>query len=87
MEVARNIGISWPASSYSGWGVYGLNLTLQIILQNRNPVWISPPQELILDHKTEQLLKTAKKRQSHLAELYKKTGHFKFDFPTPVLRA
>ena len=81
MAVARNIGISWPASSYSGWGVYGLNLTLQIIHQNRNPVWISPPQNLKLDHKTEKLLKTTRQRQSHLSDLFNKTGHLKFEFP------
>ena len=81
MAAVKNIGISWPASSYSGWGVYGLNLTLQIIKQNRNPVWISPPQNLILNHETEQLLTMTRQRQSHLAELYKKTGHLKFDFP------
>ena len=81
MATTKNIGISWPASSYSGWGVYGLNLTLQMIHQDRNPVWISPPQNLILDAQTEKLLKTTRKRQSHLEELYKKTGHLKFDFP------
>ncbi|MEG4963061.1 tetratricopeptide repeat protein [Microcoleus sp. K4-B3] len=30
------IGISWPVSITSGWGIYGMNLTLQLL---RNPAW------------------------------------------------
>ena len=30
------IGISWPLSITSGWGIYGMNLTLQLL---RNPAW------------------------------------------------
>lgn len=30
------IGISWPLSLTSGWGIYGMNLTLQLL---RNPAW------------------------------------------------
>jgi tetratricopeptide (TPR) repeat protein/glycosyltransferase involved in cell wall biosynthesis len=38
------IGISWPVSVTSGWGIYGMNLTLQLL---RNPAWevalLAPP--------------------------------------------
>ncbi|MEG4343983.1 tetratricopeptide repeat protein [Microcoleus sp. A003_D6] len=38
------IGISWPLSITSGWGIYGLNLTLQLL---QNPAWevalLAPP--------------------------------------------
>ncbi|MBE9186359.1 tetratricopeptide repeat protein [Microcoleus sp. LEGE 07076] len=38
------IGISWPLSITSGWGIYGMNLTLQLL---RNPAWevalLAPP--------------------------------------------
>ncbi|MEG3849228.1 tetratricopeptide repeat protein [Microcoleus sp. herbarium19] len=38
------IGISWPLSITSGWGIYGMNLTLQLL---RNPGWevalLAPP--------------------------------------------
>ncbi|MEG3857645.1 tetratricopeptide repeat protein [Microcoleus sp. herbarium12] len=38
------IGISWPVSITSGWGIYGMNLTLQLL---RNPAWevalLAPP--------------------------------------------
>ncbi|MGL5058469.1 MAG: tetratricopeptide repeat protein [Microcoleus sp.] len=30
------IGISWPVSITSGWGIYGMNLTLQLL---KNPAW------------------------------------------------
>lgn len=33
-----NIGIGWRLSSVSGWGVYGLNLTLQLLNKGRTPV-------------------------------------------------
>ena len=81
MTATKNIGISWPASSFSGWGVYGLNLTLQLLNKGRNPVWISPPQQLNLDYKTKQRLKTVKQRQSELSDLLGKIGVLEFDFP------
>ena len=81
MTATKNIGISWPASSFSGWGVYGLNLTLQLLNNGRNPVWISPPQQLNLDYKTKQRLKTVKQRQSDLSDLLGKIGVLEFDFP------
>src|SRR4028118_2391348 len=38
------IGISWPIGITSGWGIYGLNLTLQLL---QNPAWevalLAPP--------------------------------------------
>jgi glycosyltransferase involved in cell wall biosynthesis len=38
------IGISWPIGITSGWGIYGLNLTLQLL---HNPAWevalLAPP--------------------------------------------
>jgi tetratricopeptide (TPR) repeat protein/glycosyltransferase involved in cell wall biosynthesis len=38
------IGISWPLSITSGWGIYGVNLTLQLL---QNPAWevalLAPP--------------------------------------------
>ena len=76
-----NIAIGWPSSSVSGWGIYGLNLTLQLIGQGRNPIWISQAKNLNLDEPTEALLNPVKKRQTHLSDLLAKTGHLEFDFP------
>ncbi len=43
-EKLTGIGITWPVSVTSGWGIYGMNLTLQLL---RNPVWevalLAPP--------------------------------------------
>ncbi|MDG2032699.1 MAG: glycosyltransferase family 4 protein [Rhodospirillales bacterium] len=65
----------------SGWGVYGLNLTLELIKQDRNPVWVSPPHLLEVDNATTAALKPVQQRQQHLADLLEKTGLLEFDFP------
>ena len=71
------VGIGWPASSYTGWGVYALNLTLQLLEMKRNPIWISAPVDLEMD---ETFLSIAKK-QILLEEVASKTGSLEFDFP------
>ena len=71
------VGIGWPASSYTGWGVYALNLTLQLLKMKRNPIWISAPVDLEMD---ETFLSIAKK-QILLEEAASKTGSLEFDFP------
>ena len=81
MTLPNNIAIGWPSSSFSGWGIYGLNLTLQLISQGRNPVWISQANRLILDKPTEILLNPVMQRQAHLSDLLAKTGLLEFDFP------
>ena len=71
------VGIGWPASSYTGWGVYALNLTLQLLEMKRNPIWISAPVDLEMN---ETFLSIAKK-QILLEEVASKTGSLEFDFP------
>ena len=65
----------------SGWGVYGLNLTLELLKHDRNPVWVSPPHLLDVGSATIAALQPVLKRQHHLADLLKKTGFLEFDFP------
>ena len=77
MGFNASVGIGWPASSYTGWGVYGLNLTLQLLKMKRNPVWISAPVDLEMN---ETFLSIAKK-QTLLEEVATKTGSLEFDFP------
>ena len=77
MGFNTSVGIGWPASSYTGWGVYGLNLTLQLLEMKRNPVWISAPVDLEMN---ETFLSIAKK-QTLLEEVAIKTGSLEFDFP------
>ena len=77
MGFNASVGIGWPASSYTGWGVYGLNLTLQLLEMKRNPVWLSAPVDLEMN---ETFLSIAKK-QTLLEEVATKTGSLEFDFP------
>ena len=70
MGFNASVGIGWPASSYTGWGVYGLNLTLQLLEMKRNPVWLSAPVDLEMN---ETFLSIAKK-QTLLEEVAAKTG-------------
>jgi len=65
----------------SGWGVYGLNLTLELRKQDRNPVWVLPPHLLDVDNLTTAVLEPVLKRQHNLSELLEKTGFLEFDFP------
>jgi tetratricopeptide (TPR) repeat protein/glycosyltransferase involved in cell wall biosynthesis len=66
------IGISWPLSITSGWGIYALNLTLQLL---RNPAWevalLVPPsitsESLNPLHKS--LLLPLIEKQKHFQEL------------------
>jgi tetratricopeptide (TPR) repeat protein/glycosyltransferase involved in cell wall biosynthesis len=66
------IGISWPLSITSGWGIYGMNLTLQLL---RNPAWkvalLVPPsitsESLNPLHKS--LLLPLIEKQKHFQEL------------------
>ncbi|TAN49193.1 MAG: hypothetical protein EPN26_11655, partial [Rhodospirillales bacterium] len=41
----RRIGLDWPVSSYSGWGVFGLHLCLALLRRkSAQPVLFHPPQ-------------------------------------------
>ena len=61
--------------------MYCLNLTLELIQQERNPVWVAKPHLLDVDSATTVALKPVLQRQSHLTDLLKKTGFLEFDFP------
>jgi glycosyltransferase involved in cell wall biosynthesis len=40
----REIGIDWPVSSYTGWGVFGLHLSLEMVRSRRaRPILFHPP--------------------------------------------
>ena len=60
MNKNKTFAIGWPATSVSGWGVYALNLTLQLIKQGRVPVWTSEPQQLSLDEETAKFINACK---------------------------
>ncbi len=77
MVFNASVGIGWPASSYTGWGVYGLNLTLQLLEMKKNPVWISAPVDLEINKN----FLSIEKKQRLLEEVAIKTGSLEFDFP------
>ena len=81
MRNNRNIAITWPATSFSGWGVYALNLTIELLRLGRNPLWLSPPRSLFLNEKYQTILKPIIKRQEELTNIRMKTGFLEFDFP------
>ncbi|MGL5080428.1 MAG: TIGR03032 family protein [Microcoleaceae cyanobacterium] len=39
---SRQLGITWPIALQSGWGTYGLNLTLELCRANWKPVLLAP---------------------------------------------
>ncbi|MCW6049624.1 tetratricopeptide repeat protein [Lyngbya sp. CCAP 1446/10] len=82
------IGISWPLSLTSGWGIYGMNLTLQLL---RNPAWevalLVPPsitsESLNPLHKS--LLLPLIEKQKHFQELVTANYDKQIAFNFPVL--
>ncbi|MCC3584501.1 tetratricopeptide repeat protein [Microcoleus sp. PH2017_30_WIL_O_A] len=84
------IGISWPVSITSGWGIYGMNLTLQLL---RNPAWevalLVPPsitsESINPLHKS--LLSPAVEKQKQFQELVTANSDKQISCNFPVLYA
>ncbi|MEG4317755.1 MULTISPECIES: tetratricopeptide repeat protein [unclassified Microcoleus] len=84
------IGISWPVSITSGWGIYGMNLTLQLL---RNPAWevalLVPPsitsESINPLHKS--LLLPAVEKQKQFQELVTANSDKQISCNFPVLYA
>jgi tetratricopeptide (TPR) repeat protein/glycosyltransferase involved in cell wall biosynthesis len=84
------IGISWPVSITSGWGIYGMNLTLQLL---RNPAWdvalLVPPsitsESINPLHKS--LLSPAVEKQKKFQELVTANSDKQISCNFPVLYA
>jgi tetratricopeptide (TPR) repeat protein/glycosyltransferase involved in cell wall biosynthesis len=84
------IGISWPVSITSGWGIYGMNLTLQVL---QNPAWevalLVPPsitsESINPLHKS--LLSPAVEKQKQFQELVTANSDKQISCNFPVLYA
>ena len=78
-----NIGIGWRLSSVSGWGVYGLNLTLQLLNKGRTPVLYLEPHLLSVDDQTAARLAPILNRQRNLTDVLQKgtAGDLELEFP------
>ena len=56
----KAIGIAWPLGSFSGWGVYGLNLALELLKDDRfRPCLLTEPGTLSLDAHTDRAIAAA----------------------------
>ena len=73
--------IGWRPSSLSGWGVYGLNLAVQLKALGRNPILYLAPHMLDVSPEIDEILKPVLQRQVQLGELLDKIGFLEFDFP------
>ena len=83
------IGISWPVSVTSGWGIYGMNLTLQLL---RNPAWevalLAPPSiSEIINPLHKSLLLPAVEKQKNFQELVTANADKQINCNFPVLYA
>ncbi|MDP6173229.1 MAG: glycosyltransferase family 4 protein [Rhodospirillales bacterium] len=77
----EGLAIGWRLSSVSGWGVYGLNLTLRLLAEGRDPVLLLGPHRLSVGQEEEKLLTPLFQRQSHLQEILSKGTVVDLDIP------
>ena len=61
--------------------MYGLNLTLELIKQDRNPVWVLPPHLLDVDNATKAALKSGSATPKSSCRFTRKNRVLEFDFP------
>lgn len=77
--------IDWPLNSATGWGVFGLNLALQLLRQGRPVALVMPPDLTDVSPIAQALLHQAVVDQRHLAQLLGMSGAG-LDYAYPVLR-
>lgn len=82
-QIADSLAIGWRLSSVSGWGVYGTNLTLQLLAKGRTPCLLLPPHLLSVDTATEAILAPVLQRQEVLTGVLEKgtVGQLELDYP------
>lgn len=83
----ESLAVGWRLSSVSGWGVYGLNLTLQLLEMGRQPVLYLEPNLLTVDQTTAEKLASILKRQEMLGSVLEKGTVGQLDLEFPVLFA
>jgi glycosyltransferase involved in cell wall biosynthesis len=77
--------IDWPLNIATGWGVFGLNLSLQLLRQQRPVALVMPPDLREASPVAQALLHQAVGEQRQLAELLKMAGP-RLEWAFPVLR-
>ncbi len=83
------IGITWPVSVSSGWGIYGMNLTLQLL---KNPAWevalLAPPSiSEIINPLHKSLLLPLVEKQQNFQQLVTTNSDKQINCNFPVLYA
>lgn len=77
--------IDWPLNTATGWGVFGLNLSLQLLRQQRPVALVMPPDLKDASPVAHALLHQAVAEQQELANLLKTAGAG-LEWAFPVLR-
>lgn len=52
-QTINRLGITWPLNNTLGWGIYGFNLTLQLLrISQIQPILFAPPAPNLIEHLT-----------------------------------
>ncbi|NEP72495.1 MAG: glycosyltransferase, partial [Okeania sp. SIO2G4] len=89
-EIMKIITIGWPLNPMTGWGIYGINLTLQLLQNPRyEPLLLIPPsiQPGILNPLHQALLNPAFDAQKNLQNQLKNHRGKKINLNLPTLQA
>lgn len=83
----RQLGFVWPMSSRTGWGVFGLNLALQLAARRINAIPFLEPLDLDLTAVQAAAIEPALRRGREAASLLPSDPGRVFACPYPVLHA
>ncbi len=73
--MVQGVGLAWELTSVTGWGVYGTNLTLELLRRGRpRPVLLKQPAQLDLDPLRMGLLAPLVRQQRELVAQLKRGG-------------
>jgi len=89
-EIMKKIAINWPLNPMTGWGIYGINLTLQLLKnQGHQPLLLTPPSIQLgtLNPLHQALLNSAFNAQKNLQNQFKNHQGKKIKLNLPVLQA
>ena len=89
-EIMKKIAIGWPLNPMTGWGIYGINLTLQLLKNPEyQPLLLTPPsiQPGMLNPLHQALLNPAFDAQKNLQNQLKNHQGKKINLNLPILQA
>ena len=89
-EIIKIIAINWPLNHQSGWGIYGINITLQLLqTPGYKPLLLTPPsiQPGTLNPLHQALLNPAFNEQKNLQNKFQNHKGKKLQVNLPILQA